>query len=97
MILNGKEYDINTLVKNLDTAANSFVEAGNLLLTKREIAILKKNFIPYEKCRTLKDLRIEIQKVMEDESMDNDETYDLETVLDSITERDYYDYKSHKN
>lgn len=95
MRLNGKEYDINTLVKNLDTASHSFVKVGNLMLTKHEISVLKSNFIPYEKASSLQDLRIKIQEAMEDETMDNDEAYDLECVLDSIMERDYYDYKSH--
>ena len=89
MLLNGKEYDIGTLVKNLDTASNSFVKVGNLMLTKREVNILKRNFIKYECASSLSDLRIKIEEVMKDESLDE------ESVLDSITERDYYDYRSH--
>ncbi len=97
MILNGKEYDVNTLVKNLDTISHSFVKVGNLMLTKREIEILKKNFIQYETANSLQDLRIKIQAVMEDDTVDEDDAYELEYVLDSISERDYYDYNSHKN
>jgi len=89
MLLNGKEYDISTLVKNLDTASNSFVKVGNLMLTKREVNILK------ECASSLSDLRIKIEEVMKDESLDEDYSYELESVLDSITERDYYDYRSH--
>lgn len=95
MLLNGKEYDIGTLVKNLDTASNSFVKVGNLMLTKREVNILKRNFIKYECASSLSDLRIKIEELMKDESLDEDYSYELESVLDSITERDYYDYRSH--
>ncbi len=95
MILNGKDYDINTLVKNLDTVSNSFVKVGNLMLTKREIEILKKNFIHYETANSLQDLRIKIQSVMEDDTVEEDDAYELEYVLESISERDYYDYKTH--
>lgn len=95
MILNGKEYDLNALVKNLDTVSHSFVKVGNLMLTKKEITILKKNSIPYETASSLQDLRIKIQNTMEDGSLGDDDAYELEYVLDNITERDYYDYKSH--
>ena len=95
MIVNGKEYDIGSLVKNLDTVSNSFVKVGNLMLTKREIDILERNFIEYETATSLKDLMIKIQAVFEDESIDPDDAYELEYVLDNIAERDYYDYKNH--
>ena len=95
MILNGKEYDLDTLVKNLDTVSNSYVKIGNLMLTKREIEILKKNFVAYETASSLQDLRIKIQAIMEDDTIDEDDAYELEYVLDNITERDYYDYKAH--
>lgn len=93
MIVNGKEYDMKSLVENLDTVSNSFVKVGNLMLTKREIDILKRNFIDYETANSLKDLMIKIQAVFEDESIDPDDAYELEYVLDNISERDYYDYK----
>ncbi len=95
MIVNGKEYDIGSLVKNLDTVSNSFVKVGDLMLTKREIDILERNFIEYETATSLKDLMIKIQAVFEDESIDPDDAYELEYVLDNISERDYYDYKKH--
>lgn len=95
MIVNGKEYDIGSLVKNLDTVSNSFVKVGNLMLTKREIDILERNFIEYETATSLKDLMIKIQAAFEDESIDPDDAYELEYVLDNIAERDYYDYKNH--
>ena len=93
MIVNGKEYDMKSLVENLDNVTNSFVKVGNLMLTKREIDILKRNFIDYETANSLKDLMIKIQAVFEDESIDPDDAYELEYVLDNISERDYYDYK----
>ncbi len=95
MILNGKEYDLKTLTSNLDMTAHSFVKVGNLMLTKREIGILKRNFIDYERASSLQDLRLKIQAVMEDDTVEEDDAYELESVLDSIMERDYYDYKTH--
>lgn len=97
MILNGKDYDLSTLVKNLDKTANSYIKVGNLMLNKREIDILNRNFISYKNAKNLHDLRIRIEEAMKDETMDEDDAYELEFVLESIMERDYYDYKSHRN
>ncbi len=94
MIVNGKEYDIDELMKTIEVEANSFVEAGNLMLTKREVDILKRNFIDYETCNSLKDLMIRIQAVLEDETIEDEELDELDYVLEKISERDYYDYKN---
>ena len=87
MLVNGKEYDVDSLMKTIDTESNSFKKVGNLMLTNKEIDILKRNFIEFETCSSLKDLMIRIQAVLED-------CGELDYVLEKISERDYYEYKN---
>ena len=93
MIVNGKEYDLDSLMKTIDTESHSFEKIGDLMLTKKEVEILKRNFIDYKSASSLKDLMLKIQKELEDEYLDEDALDELEYVLDAISERDYYDYK----
>lgn len=91
MLVNGKEYEIEDLLKGIDMNAHSFKKVGNLMLTVKEIDILKRNHIDYEGSSSLKDLMIKIQYVLEDEWVEDDEADELEYVLDAISERDYYE------
>lgn len=91
MIVNGKEYKIEDLVADIDFTKNSFQTVGGMMLTNREIEILRINFIEYETCTSLKDLAIKIEEVLDDEMLDEDNLEDLEFVLDSICERSYYE------
>lgn len=91
MIVNGKEYNLDSLLKSLDVNAHSFRKVGNLMLTEKEISILDANFIDYENATSLKDLRIKIQAVIDDEDLDSDDIDGLDYVLDMIAERDYYE------
>lgn len=93
MKVNGTEYDVNSLIKSIDTTSHSFLKVGNLMLTKKEVDILSRNFIDYESAFSLKDLMIKIQRELEDDILDEEALDELEYVLDSISERDYYDYK----
>lgn len=90
MIANGKEYNINELMKNIDTKSNQLNKIGSFYLTNREIEILERNFIDYQTCTSLKDLIFKIQDILEDESLDRDDGDDLDYVLENISERDYY-------
>lgn len=90
MIVNGKEYNINELMKNIDTKSNQLNKIGSFYLTNREIEILERNFIDYQTCTSLKDLIFKIQDILEDESLDRDDGDDLDYVLENISERDYY-------
>ena len=90
MIVNGKEYNINELIKNIDTKSNQLNKIGSFYLTNREIEILDRNFIDYQTCTSLKDLIFKIQDILEDESLDTDDGDDLDYVLENISERDYY-------
>ena len=90
MIVNGKEYNINELMKNINTKSNQLNKIGSFYLTNREIEILERNFIDYQTCTSLKDLIFKIQDILEDESLDRDDGDDLDYVLENISERDYY-------
>lgn len=90
MIVNGKEFDIENLVNSIDTTSNSLKKVGTFWLTNREIEILDRNFIDYHTCSSLKDLMFMIQNVLDDESLDPDDGDELDYVLESISERDYY-------
>ena len=90
MIVNGKKYEIEDLMKSIDFNTNSMNKIGSFYLTNKEIEILDRNFIEYRSCNSLKDLMIRIRDVLEDESLDPDDGDDLDFVLDSIAERDYY-------
>lgn len=91
MIVNGKEYKIDDLVKTIDFNSQSFKKCGKLMLTNREIDILERNFIDYNLATSLKDLMIKIEYVLEDEALDEDDAVELEYVLESLAERDYYE------
>lgn len=90
MIVNGKKYDIEDLMKRIDLSSSQMNKIGSFYLTNREIEILDRNFIDYRSCNSLKDLMIRIQDVLEDESIDPDDGDDLDYVLEMISERDYY-------
>lgn len=90
MIVNGKEFDINKLASSIDTTSHSLKKVGTFWLTNREIEILDRNFIDYKTCSSLKDLMFMIQNVLDDESLDPDDGDELDYVLESISERDYY-------
>ena len=90
MIVNGKKYDIEDLMKHIDLSSSQMNKIGSFYLTNREIEILDRNFIDYRSCNSLKDLMIRIQDVLEDESIDPDDGDDLDCVLEMISERDYY-------
>ena len=90
MIVNGKNFDINELMKSIDTNSNELQKVGNFTLTKREIEILERNFIEYKTCSSLRDLMLKIQYELENDDLDNDSGDELDFVLEQINERDYY-------
>ena len=91
MIVNGKNFDINELMKSIDISSNEFQTIGSIMLTNREIEILERNLIDYKTCSTLKQLMVKIQNILEDEDIDPDDGDDLDYVLEQISERDYYE------
>ena len=56
------------------------------MLTNKEIEVLKKYNIEYEKCINLKELIFYIEDILQEEDLS-----DLEEIEKSISERDYYE------
>jgi len=87
-LVNNMEYDIDKLVSELDFTSNELQDVGhNVLLTNKEIEILNRYKINYQKCLSLKEILFEIESVIDD--MDIVEE-DLDQISASIAERDYY-------
>jgi len=93
VIVNGKEYNIDDLVASMDFKSNEYSRKSRLMLTNAETEILERNMIDYNSASSLKDLMIKIEEVLDDETVDSDDLDDLEYVLSSISERDYYENK----
>ena len=91
MIVNGKNYDLDEIMKSVDLSANGMNKVGSFYLTNREMEILDRNYIDYRSSSSLKDLMMKIQGILEDEEVDPDDGDDLDYVLESISERDYYE------
>lgn len=81
------EYDIDSLVRDLDFNKNHLIDCGKgLLLTNHEISILEKYSIDYSQYNNLKSIILKLEEILnEDPSLD-----DLEQISKSMSERDYY-------
>lgn len=83
-----KDYDIDSLVSNIDFSGNLFQNIGNsIFLTNREIDVLKKYRIPYNNCNSLKELLFMIEDELNNMGVVEE---DLDSIASSIAERDYY-------
>lgn len=91
MIVNGKTYNIDDLLKSIDMTSNKLETVGNLMLTKREVEVLERNYIDFRISTNLRDLMMKIQFALEDDEYDEDDKDELESVLESISERAYYE------
>lgn len=84
-----KEFDIESLVSNMDFKSLQLVDCGNgILLTNREIDILNRYGIEYEKCCSLKEIIYYVEDILNEGGSEDFE--ELEYVSSSIAERDYY-------
>ncbi len=83
-----KDYDIDSLVSDIDFSSNSFQDIGNgVFLTNREIDVLNKYQIPYNNCNSLKELIFMIEDELNNMGIVEE---DLDSIAGSIAERDYY-------
>lgn len=82
--------DFDTYIKTVDGSivyhSDNLKEINGFLLTDKEINVLKDYEIPYENCKSLK----EIIYYVEDKIDEFDSPEDLLDISDSISERDYY-------
>lgn len=81
-----KEYNIEKLVSEINFNDN-FIGYNNkgIILTNREIEVLKRNNIEYQKYSSISELLYEIDDVISE--IDDEE---LELVATNISERNYY-------
>ena len=82
-----KEFDIDSLVGQMDFESNKFNNINGLMLTNREVEVLDKYNINYKNCTTLKEIIFQIEDLIQD--MDIVEE-DLDYISGTISERDYY-------
>lgn len=75
---------LNSLKKEM--LSNMLVDVGKIMLTQKEIDVLKKYNINYNSVLTLKELI----NIIENSLIDEDYPEDLEEIAQSIQERDYY-------
>ena len=79
---------IEEIGNELDFVSNSFQTIGNnLLLTVHEIEVLDLYHIPYQNCKSLKEILFYIEDAICDMDIVDEE---LDVVSKSIAERDYY-------
>jgi hypothetical protein len=82
-----KEFDIDSLIGQIDFESNKFNNINGLMLTNREVEVLDRYNINYKSCTTLKEIIFQIEDLIQD--MDIVEE-DLDYISGTISERDYY-------
>ena len=79
-----EEFDIESLVKDIDFDSNSIAYIKNdIVLTKKEIDVLKNLEIPYESYTSMASLIIALDDVIDDDP-------ELEEMLKDMSDRNYY-------
>ena len=82
------DIDINKVVSEMDFESNKLNTVGNnLMLTNKEIEILNRYKIDYNKCTSLKEILFEVEEILNDMDIVDEE---LDYISQSIAERDYY-------
>ena len=82
------EYDIEKLVGEMDFTSNQLRKVNkNLSLTNHEIEVLNHYKIHYQNCNSLKEVLFEVEEIIGEMDIVDE---DLESVSQSISERDYY-------
>ena len=82
--------DFETYIREVEGGlafySDNINDINGLLLTNKEIKVLKDYEIPYSSCNNLK----EVIYLVEDKIDEYDSPEDLLEISDSISERDYY-------
>ena len=79
------EYDIDSIIDDLDFKSNSINDINGWLLTNKEIEVLERYDIDYKNCSSLKDIIYMIEDILSEEEIE-----ELDLISQSISERDYY-------
>lgn len=80
-----KNYDINSLVSEINFNDNMLNDYNGLLLTNKEVTVLNRYNIEYSNCTNLSQLLYQIEEILNEEQLE-----DLEEVSKDIAERNYY-------
>lgn len=80
-----KDYDITSLVNDINFSDNMLNNYNGLLLTNAEVAILNRYNIDYQNCFNLNELLYKIESILYDENIE-----ELDQISSSIAERNYY-------
>lgn len=72
------------LISNI-TKNNKLNYIGNIILSNYEIEVLNKYQIDYRNCNSMKEIIFILDKYL-----NNEENEEIENILASISERDYY-------
>lgn len=79
------DYDITSLVNDINFSDNMLNNYNGLLLTNEEVAILNRYNIDYQNCFNLNELIYKIESILYDENIE-----ELDQISSSIAERNYY-------
>ena len=81
-----EEFDINSIIKDINFEEDfiGYIN-GDIVLSNKEMEVLKRNEIKYEEYDTVSRLLTDIDDIL----IDNDDE-ELEEVSQSISERNYY-------
>ena len=87
MKVNKTDYDINSLLEDLDIKNNLHTYVVNdIYLSNKQINVLKRNNINYKKYTNLSTLIYDIEEYLNDGNDD----LELENLLDELVEFNYY-------
>ena len=87
MKVNNTDYDINSLLDDLDIENNLHTYVVNdIYLSNKQINVLKRNNINYKKYTNLSTLIYDIEEYLNDGNDD----LELENLLDELAEFNYY-------
>ena len=80
------EFDINSIINDINFEEDfiGYIN-GDIVLSNKEMEVLKRNEIDYEKYDTVSRLLTDLDEIL----LDNDDE-ELEEISQSISERNYY-------
>lgn len=84
MLINGKEYDVDSLIK--ENSTDNYVMYNGMYLSDNQINILNSNGFDYKKYKNIKELMFDIDEYLYNEP----DNIELEKVLEELSEYDYY-------
>ena len=81
-----EEFDINSIISDINFEEDfiGYIN-GDIVLSNKEMEVLKRNEIKYEEYDTVSRLLTDIDEIL----LDNDDE-ELEEISQSISERNYY-------